>query len=286
MTSITRLTSQRDLIRQSIQGGQFIVYGYLRAKTSGTAKAGTPYYIGIASTHWRPYQRHMRGGMRRRAHDVPVPSQDERVRLFGVFGTREEAANREQALIARYGRKGIDIGGILLNRTVGGDGVSGTPRTKGQLESLRSRMQLTAEKMGVEFDTYFNLSSSAKRAVQARFANGHRGVDLLNGLKGDLSMVEIRTAERLGVDPIVWSTLTKTERIRIHARHRYGFTGTALLENSTQQEYLTAKMRSAAERMEIPFETWASLSTKARGAVAARHKRGKRGEALLDGIAA
>jgi hypothetical protein len=286
MEIITRLTSQRDLIRQSTQGGQHIIYGYLRAKASGTAKAGSPYYIGLASTPWRPYQRHMRGGVRCRAHDVPVPQQEERVRLFGVFRTREEAAEREQVLIAQYGRKGIDPDGILLNRTIGGEGVSGTPRTKGQLVHLRARIQATAKKMGVDPDMYLNLSALARRAMQTRFANGHRGANLLSGLTGDISMLEIRTAERLGVEPAVWRELTNTERTRVHARYRYGFRGADLLENSTQNEYRDKRMQSTAERLGVPFDVWANLSAKNRGAISARFKRGKRGDDLLKDIAA
>ena len=67
------------------------VYGYLRAKTSKTAKAGTPYYVGIGSNPDRAYQRHFRGN----AAGVKVPADRSLVVLMGVFPTRKAAGRRE-----------------------------------------------------------------------------------------------------------------------------------------------------------------------------------------------
>jgi hypothetical protein len=114
---ISKLKSQKEEIRAATRGDQAIVYGYLDEK-------GKPYYIGIASGPRRPYDRD---------HSVPVPSDPSRVRKFGTFSTREKAEAREVYLIARYGRKGIDDGGILLNKSSGGGkSAFGSKRTSEQ----------------------------------------------------------------------------------------------------------------------------------------------------------
>ena len=64
--------SQRKKISAAIAAGKHIVYGYVRAKDSGTAKAGTLYYVGIASHAKRPFAPHKRHGIKS-ATNVPVP---------------------------------------------------------------------------------------------------------------------------------------------------------------------------------------------------------------------
>jgi len=96
------------------------VYCYLRAD-------GRPYYVGIASTAVRPFERHGCG--------VPRKT-PERVRLMRSELTWEEAGRWEQFYIARYGRK--DVGtGILRNRTDGGDGILGYVHTEEAKRRIR-----------------------------------------------------------------------------------------------------------------------------------------------------
>lgn len=70
-----------------------------------------PYYVG-------------KGKERRYLADhnkVPVPG-EEYIRFFKKNMTEEEAFSLERKLINFYGREGIDPGGILMNRTRGGNG--------------------------------------------------------------------------------------------------------------------------------------------------------------------
>lgn len=95
--------------------GRF-VYCYLRVKTSKNGKAGTPYYIGVASSAKRPIDSHI--------CSVPPVGQRQRIRVLRSGLTWEEACDWEKFYIKHYGR--IDLGtGILQNLTEGGDGVKG-----------------------------------------------------------------------------------------------------------------------------------------------------------------
>jgi hypothetical protein len=104
------------------------VYCYLRETASATAKAGTPYYIGIASSGDRPFHKN---------HNAPVPRDRQRVRILRQGLTPDEARRWECFYIARFGRK--DIGtGILCNLTNGGEGAYGAVRTPEQRKRYRA----------------------------------------------------------------------------------------------------------------------------------------------------
>lgn len=98
----------------------YYVYAYIRAQDF------TPYYIGK--------------GLGRRAwkkHDgISVPNDKSKILILKENLTEDMAILYEIALIWWLGRK--DIGtGILLNKTYGGDGSSGTIRTQETREKLR-----------------------------------------------------------------------------------------------------------------------------------------------------
>ena len=83
---------------------RFYVYAYLR-------EDGTPYYIGKGSG-WRMHRKH--------GYLHLPPDRSRRVKLREGL-TDEESQKYEKELIAKYGRKGFDEGGILRNITMGGD---------------------------------------------------------------------------------------------------------------------------------------------------------------------
>jgi hypothetical protein len=89
-----------------VNPNRFYTYAYLR-------KDRTPYYIG-KGTRYRLFEGN--------GKPCPVPSKD-RILILKNNLTEEEAFKHETYMINVFGRK-ID-GGILLNKTFGGEGASG-----------------------------------------------------------------------------------------------------------------------------------------------------------------
>jgi hypothetical protein len=91
----------------------FYIYAYLRSKDSGTAKAGTPYYIGKGSAGraWHPHK------------GITRPSDPKLIVIMETKLTNVGALALERFYIKWYGRKDKEDG-ILLNRTDGGEGVT------------------------------------------------------------------------------------------------------------------------------------------------------------------
>ncbi len=107
--------------KQNLPTG-FYVYLYLNEKK-------TPYYCGKGSG--------------KRAFRKGSPKNPDNIIIVAIHLTETEAFTLEKKLIEQYGRK--DLGtGILQNRTDGGDGVCGLPRTKEH--SLNISKALTGKK--------------------------------------------------------------------------------------------------------------------------------------------
>ena len=86
---------------------RFYVYAFLR-------RDGSPYYIGKGS-----------GGRinQSKGRCCGAPPENRRVKIKENLGEKE-AFDLERELISKYGRKGLDEGGILYNKSRGGDGPS------------------------------------------------------------------------------------------------------------------------------------------------------------------
>lgn len=102
----------------------FYIYAYIRSEDSKTSKAGTPYYIGKG--------RGDRAWKKTKRDKVLPPKDSTNIVVMECKLTEIGSLSLERFYIRWYGRK--DNGtGILLNKTDGGDGLSGgTPWNKGK----------------------------------------------------------------------------------------------------------------------------------------------------------
>jgi hypothetical protein len=94
----------------------FYVYQWLRTDS-------TPYYIGKGQTN--------RAFDKRRRY---IPPTRDRIQIIKDNLTEQQAFDLEIKLIAKYGRK--EFGGILRNKTEGGEGPSLTQSTKDKLSKM------------------------------------------------------------------------------------------------------------------------------------------------------
>lgn len=103
---------------------------------------GTPRYVGIGKTRWR-WIIHLREETnprlwnkikKLRSQGIEMPH-----RKVAEGLSKNEACAEEIRLIALYGRAGIDSGGLLFNRTLGGDGTAGFSRPQNEKEKQQRR---------------------------------------------------------------------------------------------------------------------------------------------------
>jgi hypothetical protein len=114
---------------------KYVVYAYAREQDDEYGKAGTYYYIG-KGTPTRPYKCHGR--------NVKCPSNKQKnIHILCKNLQEKTAYDLEKFLISHYGRVNCKNGGggILLNRTNGGEGVRGYLITEEQRDKIRKRFK-------------------------------------------------------------------------------------------------------------------------------------------------
>jgi len=120
----------------------------------------TPYYIGKGKGN-RAYKRRYKG--------IKPPKDKSRILVLKQNLTEEEAFRHEVYMIAVFGRK--DLGtGILLNRTNGGDGSSGTIRS----EETRRKISETSKGRTFSEETKRKLSEASKGKSKPLFSEEHK----------------------------------------------------------------------------------------------------------------
>ena len=136
----------------------YYTYAYLRSKTSETAEAGTPYYIGKGKKG-RAYNYHRR---------TPVPKDKSNIVILKENLSEEDAFAHEKEMIKFYGRK--DLGtGILMNWTDGGEGPSNpSPETRKRMmeskaEYFKDRPEMYGGSLGRTPEQH---SADSARAAQ------------------------------------------------------------------------------------------------------------------------
>lgn len=115
----------------------YYVYFYLRSKDSQTAKAGTPYYVGKGTKN-RAYIKH---------NNINKPLDKSKIIIVEQNLTELQAFILERYYIRWFGRKDISTG-ILMNKTDGGEGVSGSHVNKGRTFSVEHKEKLSKAKLG------------------------------------------------------------------------------------------------------------------------------------------
>lgn len=304
---ISKLKSQKELMKKNSEGEQHIVYGYLRAKDSGTAKAGSPYYVGIGDKHTRAYTKH-----RNKRHDVPVPADQRRIRQLAVAKDRAEAERIEKALIKHYGRQRIDKGGILLNRSPGGGtGPLGTKRTGEARLANALRQAGEAVRYGMTPEEWIKTPLSKRNALKAYLARHPevsakdylagkyvREVSTAAGRDRQVKAAKVAAANKraqaasdYGVPFSQYEKMTQRERgaMKTWVKKNPGKTGVDYLAHKAtgarkpSAETMRRKMEAAA-KFGVSYDVWKDLTPGQREMIRKRFKKGKRGVALLEGL--
>ena len=186
----------------------------------------TPYYVGFASNHTRPFER----------HTCTLPSYNALTVVLRSGLSEKEAFAWESYYIARFGRKDLN-NGLLLNQTDGGEGCLGRICDEGTRcaiqETLAARL---AGKYGFSVQEWLGF----ERAMRQRMPRYKK------------------TAESFGYSLKEWMSFTKGEKISIiknQPKAKANAAKKSVAHNARQQELSAAKWG-------VPVEIYKSLDSK------------------------
>ncbi len=168
------------------------VYCYLR-------EDGSPYYVGKATSQYRPFQ----------DHAVGIPPQTERVRVMRSGLTEEKAFEWEIFFIAHYGRKDNNTG-TLRNSTDGGEGPAGNVWT----EEQKARLCEARQKWDRNNVRWWGAKISAGKMGGER-SKAHRQAIAE-------TLCDADEAANMGFSLEAWAKLSKNERTRIRRQVERG----------------------------------------------------------------
>jgi hypothetical protein len=219
-----------DIKRAAAMGSY--VYAYVRPDLS-------PYYIGIGTTAYRPFQ----------AHTCRVPSDRRAIRILRAGLSWDDAAKWERLYISRFGRK--DLGtGILRNLTDGGDGTLGRIKTQAERQAIaQAKRNMPAEER-------------AKRSEIQRRIEADKRLSLLAALQlTEAELLQLRQQR-------------KKERNAIHeaTRPKRAFTGRTA-EQKERNRLAAQRVRDKKAAQGLPTYTPRTPEQKQRQAEAARRYR-------------
>lgn len=139
------------------------VYAYLRSKNSENGKAGSPYYVGLATRARRPLDKN---------HSTKLPCKKEYIVLLKKGLTRAEAQKLESKYIAHFGR--IDLkNGILRNKTPGGESFANSPDVRQKAlntfkETISKRTQDLASELNLSVQALESLRRKVRQEASAK----------------------------------------------------------------------------------------------------------------------
>lgn len=253
--------------------GLHVVYCWLRSKTTTRAKAGSPYYIGIASNASRPYQKHEWKDHKGRTRKVVLPKDEALIRVIDVVETREEAQEREQFFIARYGRRFKDPGGILHNSGLGGESGSYGNQVEAERIAEWDSVKVSAAWAGVTPEAWVLIplvQKAAYRGHRRRFPDAQITVDVFLA-----EIYENREDSRqrqgwkeVGAPEEEWKLLTNSQRKVALDRHDNGLPWNVDRRADQPREVVerrhqnstAARLSRGAMELGMPLEVYEGLS--------------------------
>jgi len=231
---------------------------------SETGKAGSPYYIGVASRAHRPYSLdHGR---------VAVPDDERRIRILRSGITYEQALQWEQFFIEKFGRKDTGTGrALLVNRTRGGEGAVGRIKSdeerarhsankKGRSLSKQHREAISRGLAGIEREPH-------SEETRARISAGRMGMKLSASHRRAIS--EGQRGRKFS--PTHCARLSEVQK----GKH---------IPVETRERMRQAKRLTIAARLGISVDLVEGLTQRQRDNLLRRFRSGKRGAELFYGI--